>query len=420
MDKLFNYLQHLYYLAGNPGNLAPAPIYLRHPHFVFQSANLGPSDTFTRSFVASSSSMPSGGQSESGCLGATASGGLMESSPLVAADFLSSRDQLVTAGWDRLGRIYDLATGCELDSLSGHDHQLTDVRASLASPVVATSARDCTFRVWDFRKPGMQVHIQQAHSQPLSTAQFLPGGPTERIVSAGFDRQCRIWDLRNSRGPLVTIRTDSGINRLSISRGAPVASAGFQLPQGGVTGIWDPHGVSSLGFHQSTMASSQTSAMASNAGITAVTLTGSHLFGNTFPGDIGAANVPTLIGGCNSIGQNFPAPASVPLVDYSQPVSSLAGSGTSTTMQSPVELTGYINHLESGGALLSRPTGFALPGGLLALPLDDRSIKIFHLNGARIGRLPRGTSQVSPFYCIYCTGKIASTSNIFFSYIFNL
>ncbi|KAF6773190.1 hypothetical protein AHF37_06967 [Paragonimus kellicotti] len=86
---------------------AVAPIHVRHPHAMFQSANLG-----------------AGG-------GSAAASITMESSPLSAADFLTGRDQVVTAGWDRLGRIYDLATGQEMDSLTGHDHQLTDVRCAL-------------------------------------------------------------------------------------------------------------------------------------------------------------------------------------------------------------------------------------------------------------------------------------------------
>ncbi|KAF8571090.1 hypothetical protein P879_00271 [Paragonimus westermani] len=176
---------------------AVAPIHVRHPHAMFQSANLGAGGAALMGSAVSST---------------------MESSPLSAADFLTGRDQVVTAGWDRLGRIYDLATGQEMDSLTGHDHQLTDVRCALGgTPLAVTSSRDCTFRLWDFRQAGMRVHVQQAHTQTVSTAQFLPGCPTERLISAGGDRLCRIWDLRQSRGPLVTIRTDAGINRLAIS-----------------------------------------------------------------------------------------------------------------------------------------------------------------------------------------------------------
>ncbi|CAH8839679.1 unnamed protein product [Trichobilharzia szidati] len=187
---------------GSPVRVAAVPpITVRHPHAIFQSANLylSPSGAVWNSVGAS------------GC-------NAIDSSPLSAADFVSGREQLVTASWDRLGRTYDLATGQELDSLTGHDDYLTDVRCEPSgSAVVVTSSRDCTFRLWDFRQPGMRVHVQQAHSQTVSTTQFLTPGSPERLISAGADKFCRLWDLRQSRVPVVSIRTDAAINRLSLS-----------------------------------------------------------------------------------------------------------------------------------------------------------------------------------------------------------
>ncbi|CAH8498312.1 unnamed protein product [Heterobilharzia americana] len=187
---------------GSPVRIASVPpITVRHPHAIFQSANL----------YLSSCGAVWNSVGASGC-------SAIDSSPLSAADFVCGREQLVTASWDRLGRTYDLATGQELESLTGHDDYLTDVRCEPGgSPVVVTSSRDCTFRLWDFRQPGMRVHVQQAHSQTVSTTQFLTPGSPERLISAGADRFCRLWDLRQSRGPVVSIRTDAAINRLALS-----------------------------------------------------------------------------------------------------------------------------------------------------------------------------------------------------------
>ncbi|KAH8859654.1 WD repeat-containing protein 37 [Schistosoma japonicum] len=194
---------------GFPVRIAAVPpIAVRHPHAVFQSANL---------CLSSSGAV----WNSSGASGSNA----IDSLPLSAADFVYGREQLVTASWDRLGRTYDLATGQELESLTGHDDHLTDVRCEPGGfPIVVTSSRDCTFRLWDFRQPGMRVHVQQAHSQPVSTTQFLAPCSPERLISAGADRFCRIWDLRQSRGPVVSIRTDAAINRLALSSYGPSVS----------------------------------------------------------------------------------------------------------------------------------------------------------------------------------------------------
>ncbi|CAL8098638.1 unnamed protein product [Calicophoron daubneyi] len=292
-----------------------APIYIRHPHAIFESANLSLSTT---------------GGVGGGANGASTMGTYIDSAPLSAADFLTGREQLVTAGWDRVGRIYDLVTGQELDSLTGHDHQLTDVRcAPDGSPVVVTSSRDCTFRLWDFRQPGMRVHIQQAHNQTVSTTQFLAGGPTERLISAGADRFCRLWDLRQSRGPVVTIRTDAGINRLAMSGSGSLAALSL------VGGDSSGPGISTV---------------ASNV---PVSTEGSL---PPLPAGVGTQTLGSVTGNTNT-----------------------SGPGAQTT---------------SSGAHPPASSSWATSyTKILALPLDNRGIKFFDLNGTRIGRLTRSSTR---------------------------
>ena len=137
------------------------PIQLRDPLAVFQSACL---------YGTEAVGGGSAGNAPFGLLPCDASSSSLESYPLAAADFVCGREQLVTASWDRLGHLYDMNTGQEVQSLAGHDHELTDVRCCRDSnlPIVVTSARDSTFRVWDFRRPRLEVHVQQAHSRSVA------------------------------------------------------------------------------------------------------------------------------------------------------------------------------------------------------------------------------------------------------------
>jgi len=166
------------------------PLVLRHPNSMYQTASLYSSfGSYT----------------------------YKDSAPLSAADFLLNKDQLVTASWDRLGRIYDIPTGSEVASLTGHDLPLTDVRTNPVADhaLAVTASRDSTFRVWDFRCSTTEVHVQQSHNGIVSSVSFV-GNSSEKLVSAGADRACKLWDLRNSRNPLHVIRTDSPINRLAV------------------------------------------------------------------------------------------------------------------------------------------------------------------------------------------------------------
>ena len=110
-----------------------------------------------------------------------------------------------------------------LQSLVGHDMELTGAAChhahrqlrhhlshDAALRLIVTSSKDSTFRLWDFR--------ETIHS--VTCAAF---SRTDHIVSGSDDWTVKVWDLRNMRAPLSNIRTDSAVNKLSVSEGGMVA-----------------------------------------------------------------------------------------------------------------------------------------------------------------------------------------------------
>ncbi|KAK7092734.1 WD repeat-containing protein 37-like [Littorina saxatilis] len=133
---------------------------------------------------------------------------------LIAADWVAGGSQVITASWDRAAILHDAESGDIVNVLSGHDQELSDVRAHPSQRLVVTSSKDMTFRLWDFRDSALLVNVFQGHTQPVTSAVFASG---DKMVSGSDDRTVRVWDMRNMRSPIATIRTDSAVNRISVS-----------------------------------------------------------------------------------------------------------------------------------------------------------------------------------------------------------
>ncbi|CAF4768188.1 WD repeat-containing protein 37 [Pieris napi] len=139
---------------------------------------------------------------------------------VVAADWLTGGEHVITASWDRTANLYDVETGDCLQILTGHDHELTHASAHHSSRLVVTASRDTTFRLWDFREPIHSVSVFQGHTESVTSAVFTR---EDKVVSGSDDRSVKVWDVRNMRSALATIRSDSSVNRVSVSSGGLIA-----------------------------------------------------------------------------------------------------------------------------------------------------------------------------------------------------
>ncbi|XP_026147498.1 WD repeat-containing protein 37-like [Mastacembelus armatus] len=134
---------------------------------------------------------------------------------VIAADWLVGGRQVVTASWDRAANLYEVETSELVHTLTGHDQELTHCCTHPTQRLVVTSSRDTTFRLWDFRDPSIHsVNVFQGHTDTVTAAVFTV---SDNVVSGSDDRTVKVWDLKNMRSPIATIRTDSAVNRISVS-----------------------------------------------------------------------------------------------------------------------------------------------------------------------------------------------------------
>lgn len=115
---------------------------------------------------------------------------------------------VLTAGSDRVARIWDLSTGRERTTLRGHDGVLYGARFSHDGRLVVTSSADGTARIWD-AETGRQTR-SLVTDRGLRTAAFDRTGA--RVVAGALDGSVRIWDARSGRTLSVLSRHTTTVN----------------------------------------------------------------------------------------------------------------------------------------------------------------------------------------------------------------
>eukprot|EP01135_Chromosphaera_perkinsii_P010379 Nk52_evm51s2118 gene=Nk52_evmTU51s2118 len=133
-----------------------------------------------------------------------------------AAEWNSSGEKVITGAWDRSVKLWDCESGSCIQTLIGHDEEITNVNVHKSEQLATSTSEDSTFRLWDFRIPSQySVNVFQGHSQTVRTAIFSES--RNLVISGGDDRTVKVWDLKNMSSALMTIRLSSKVNRLALS-----------------------------------------------------------------------------------------------------------------------------------------------------------------------------------------------------------
>ncbi len=111
--------------------------------------------------------------------------------PVSSAAFSPDGTRIVTASFDKTGRLWDAATGKQIAVLSGHDDRVRSAAFSPDGTRVVTASNDKTARLWDVAT-GKQIAVMRGHTDLVSSAAFSPDG--KRVVTASFDKTGRLWD----------------------------------------------------------------------------------------------------------------------------------------------------------------------------------------------------------------------------------
>ncbi|KAL0231659.1 hypothetical protein GEMRC1_011063 [Eukaryota sp. GEM-RC1] len=134
----------------------------------------------------------------------------------------------LTASWDKTCRLWELATGNTSSLFQGHAGDVLSVAFSPDNRQIVTGSRDKTIRVWNTLGECKQVIDRNCHDDWVSCVKVTPLANSEDflIVSGGWDKLVKIFNLRDSNIVADMMGHDGYINTVAISPESTLCASG--------------------------------------------------------------------------------------------------------------------------------------------------------------------------------------------------
>ncbi|KAI9347480.1 guanine nucleotide-binding protein subunit beta-2-like 1 [Pilaira anomala] len=150
---------------------------------------------------------------------------------------ISSDGQFViSSSWDNTLRLWDLNTGNTTRQFVGHSKDVLSVSFSADNRQIVSGSRDKTIKMWNTLGECKYNITQDNHSDWVSCVRFSPDPKKALLVSGGWDKLVKVWDLTKLELRTDFIGHNGYINTVTISPdGTLCASAG----RDGKIMLWD-------------------------------------------------------------------------------------------------------------------------------------------------------------------------------------
>lgn len=153
-------------------------------------------------------------------------------------DVVISSDGLfaLSASMDKTLRLWDLMSGSTVRSFKGHTKDVNSVAFSADNRQIVSGSRDKTIRLWNTLAECKYIITDEMHNDWVSCVRFSPSAKTPLIVSCGWDKLIKVWNLSNCR-----LRTNLA-GHTSVLHTVTISPDGSLCASGGkdaVAMLWD-------------------------------------------------------------------------------------------------------------------------------------------------------------------------------------
>jgi len=153
----------------------------------------------------------------------------------------------LSASCDKSLCLWSLNTGKKKIRYVGHTADVLSVAFSANNRQIVSGSRDKTIRLWNTLGE-LKYTIEGAHSEWVSCVHFVPPPPTPltpspdyvapppTIVSAGWDKIVRVWDLSTCKKVAELVGHTGYLNTVTVSPDGSLCASGGQ---DGTAMLWD-------------------------------------------------------------------------------------------------------------------------------------------------------------------------------------
>lgn len=143
----------------------------------------------------------------------------------------------LSCSWDQTLRLWNLSTGNSTRIFSGHTGDVLSVAFSADNRQIISGSRDRTLRLWNTL--GECKHVidgKDAHSEWVSCVRFSPNTENPLVISGGWDKAVKVWNLRDFKLKDNLYGHTGYINTVAVSPDGSLCASGGK---DGTAMLWD-------------------------------------------------------------------------------------------------------------------------------------------------------------------------------------